>query len=96
MTAPLPFSTRCTVAVPLCERAVWLLFTAYAASLIAARLCFDHLPDRLGGARVAVIFVAGEQGIPIEPRLAETTTELFPNVVEARMAYAWRAKAVKP
>ena len=37
---------------------VWLPFTAYAASLIAARLCFGHLPDRLGGARVAVIFVA--------------------------------------
>ncbi|MDX8480668.1 arabinose transporter [Mesorhizobium sp. VK24D] len=39
---------------------VWLPFTAYAASLIAARLCFGHLPDRLGGARVAAIFVAVE------------------------------------
>ncbi|MER9427172.1 MFS transporter [Mesorhizobium sp. M0482] len=27
---------------------VWLPFTTYAASLIAARLCFGHLPDRLG------------------------------------------------
>ncbi|RUX43000.1 MFS transporter, partial [Mesorhizobium sp. M4A.F.Ca.ET.050.02.1.1] len=32
----------------------------YAASLIAARLCFGHLPDRLGGARVAAIFVTVE------------------------------------
>lgn len=39
---------------------VWLPFTAYAASLIAARLCFGHLPDRLGGARVAAIFVVVE------------------------------------
>ncbi|CDX21730.1 conserved membrane hypothetical protein [Mesorhizobium sp. ORS 3324] len=39
---------------------VWLPFTAYAASLIAARLCFGHLPDRLGGARVAAIFVLVE------------------------------------
>lgn len=39
---------------------VWLPFTAYAVSLIAARLCFGQLPDRLGGARVAAIFVAVE------------------------------------
>jgi len=36
---------------------VWLAFTAYAVSLIAARLVFGHLPDRLGGARVALISV---------------------------------------
>ncbi len=36
---------------------IWLAFTAYAASLIAARLVFGHLPDRLGGARVAFICV---------------------------------------
>jgi MFS family permease len=36
---------------------VWLAFTAYAVSLIAARLFFGHLPDRLGGARVALISV---------------------------------------
>jgi MFS family permease len=36
---------------------VWLAFSAYAASLIVARLAFGHLPDRLGGARVALWFV---------------------------------------
>jgi MFS family permease len=36
---------------------VWLAFTAYAASLIAARVLFGHLPDRLGGARVALVCV---------------------------------------
>jgi MFS family permease len=33
---------------------VWLPFTAYALALIAARLGLGHLPDRIGGARVAV------------------------------------------
>ena len=36
---------------------VWLAFSAYAASLIAARVVFGHLPDRLGGARVALVSV---------------------------------------
>jgi MFS family permease len=36
---------------------VWLAFSAYASSLIVARVAFGHLPDRLGGARVALWFV---------------------------------------
>jgi MFS family permease len=36
---------------------VWLAFSAYASSLIVARLAFGHLPDQLGGARVALWFV---------------------------------------
>jgi MFS family permease len=36
---------------------VWLAFSAYASSLIVARVTFGHLPDRLGGARVALWFV---------------------------------------
>jgi MFS family permease len=36
---------------------VWLAFSAYAASLIVARVAFGHLPDRLGGACVALWFV---------------------------------------
>lgn len=33
---------------------VWLVFSAFAAALVAARLAFGHLPDRLGGTRVAL------------------------------------------
>jgi MFS family permease len=33
---------------------VWLNFTAFACALIAARLFFGHVPDRLGGAKVAL------------------------------------------
>src|SRR3954451_3885329 len=38
---------------------VWLTFTAFAMALVAARLFFGHVPDRLGGAKVALacIFV---------------------------------------
>jgi MFS family permease len=39
---------------------VWLPFSAYAAALIAARLAFGHLPDRIGGARVALLYVLVE------------------------------------
>jgi MFS family permease len=33
---------------------VWLTFTTFAFALVAARLFFGHVPDRLGGARVAL------------------------------------------
>jgi MFS family permease len=36
---------------------IWLLFSAFAISLVAARLFLGHLPDRLGGAKVALISV---------------------------------------
>ncbi|RQS24809.1 MULTISPECIES: arabinose transporter [unclassified Burkholderia] len=35
----------------------WLSFTVFAISFIAARVVFGHLPDKLGGAKVALIFV---------------------------------------
>ena len=34
---------------------VWLVFTAFALALVAARLLFGHVPDRIGGARVALV-----------------------------------------
>ena len=33
---------------------VWLPFTSYAGALIVARLLFGHLPDKIGGAKVAL------------------------------------------
>jgi MFS family permease len=36
---------------------IWLAFSAFAVSLIAARGLLGHLPDRLGGARVALVCV---------------------------------------
>ena len=39
---------------------VWLAFTAYAVALVVARLLFGHLPDRIGGAKVALVCVLVE------------------------------------
>jgi MFS family permease len=39
---------------------VWLPFTAFAAAFMTARIFLGHLPDRLGGARVAIICVLVE------------------------------------
>ena len=36
---------------------VWLAFSSYAVALVIARLLFGHLPDRIGGARVALVCV---------------------------------------
>lgn len=35
----------------------WLSFTAFAVALMLARVLFGSLPDRLGGARTAMIFI---------------------------------------
>jgi predicted MFS family arabinose efflux permease len=34
---------------------VWLLFSAFALALVTARLFLGHLPDRLGGSRIALL-----------------------------------------
>ena len=36
---------------------LWLPFSAFAISLVAARLFFGHMPDKLGGAKVALVSV---------------------------------------
>lgn len=36
---------------------IWLAFSTFATSLVAARLVLGHMPDKLGGARVALICV---------------------------------------
>lgn len=38
-------------------RPVWLGFTAFGAALIVARMICGHLPDRYGGAKIALLFV---------------------------------------
>jgi MFS family permease len=38
----------------------WPAFTAFAAAFIVARILFGHLADRIGGARVALVFLGIE------------------------------------
>ncbi len=38
-------------------RPVWLGFTAFGTALIVARVICGHLPDRYGGAKIALLFV---------------------------------------
>jgi hypothetical protein len=35
---------------------VWLTFSAFAIALVAARLFLGHIPDTLGGAKVALVW----------------------------------------
>jgi MFS family permease len=41
---------------------VWLVFTAFAMALVGARSLLGHLPDRLGGAKVALVCALIEAG----------------------------------
>jgi hypothetical protein len=43
---------------------VWLTFSAFAISLVAARLFLGHVPDTLGGAKVALVCVFVEAAGP--------------------------------
>src|SRR4051812_16274160 len=38
----------------------WIVFTSLSGAFIVGRLLFGHLPDRIGGARIAVVCVAVE------------------------------------
>jgi MFS family permease len=38
----------------------WLAYTAYAVAFILARICFSHLADTIGGAKVALVCVLVE------------------------------------
>jgi MFS family permease len=41
---------------------LWLTFSAFAIALVAARLFLGHTPDRLGGAKIALVCVFIEAG----------------------------------
>jgi MFS family permease len=52
---------------------VWMAFTAFGSALIATRMIAGHLPDRFGGARVALLFVIVQVAGLLLMWLAETT-----------------------
>jgi MFS family permease len=52
---------------------IWLGFSAFSTALIVTRVFFAHLPDRMGGARIAVIFVLIQSAGLVLLWLAHTT-----------------------
>jgi MFS family permease len=67
---------------------VWLAFTAYAVALIAARLLFGHLPDRHGGAKVALVCVLIEVAGLVLMGLATSVTVAASGAALTGLGYA--------
>ena len=55
----------------------WLAFTAVSITFMAGRLLFGHLPDRIGGAKVALVFVLIEAAGQALIWLAPSSTLVF-------------------
>lgn len=67
---------------------VWLAFTAYAAALITARVLLGHLPDRIGGAKVALVSVAVEAAGLALMGMASTITVAATGAALTGLGYA--------
>jgi MFS family permease len=67
---------------------VWLVFTAFAVSLVAARLLLGHLPDRLGGARVALVCASIEAAGLVLISLAKGPTSAAAGAALAGFGYS--------
>lgn len=67
---------------------VWLAFTAYALALILARVLLGHLPDRIGGAKVALPSVVAEAAGLALMGLASTAWVATAGAALAGLGYA--------
>src|SRR6516162_6696670 len=67
---------------------VWFVFTAFAVSLVAARLLLGHAPDQLGGAKVALVCVLVEAAGLALIWLATDRTTAAAGAVLAGFGYA--------
>ncbi|HEX2885053.1 arabinose transporter [Vineibacter terrae] len=67
---------------------VWQAFTAFGVALIAARMLFGHLPDRLGGARIAVVFVLVQSAGLALIGLARSPATAFAGAALAGLGYS--------
>lgn len=66
----------------------WLLFSAFAASLVATRFFLGHVPDKLGGARVALVSIMIEAAGLALIWLAGTGVAAAAGAVFAGLGYA--------
>jgi MFS family permease len=68
--------------------AAWLAFTALSVSFILGRVLFGHLPDRLGGARVALVCVLVETAGMATIWLAPSAAVVFVGAAVAGAGYS--------
>jgi MFS family permease len=66
---------------------VWLPFSAFAGAMIVSRICLGHLPDRIGGARVALISIPIECAGLLLIWLADTPAMAALGAVVAALGY---------
>jgi predicted MFS family arabinose efflux permease len=67
---------------------IWLGFSAFGTALIVTRIFFAHLPDRIGGARIAVIFVLIQSAGLVLLWLAHTTYVAAAGAALAGLGYS--------
>jgi MFS family permease len=67
---------------------LWLAFTALSGAFIAGRVLFGHLPDRIGGARVACICMVVEAGGLVAIWLASNASMAFLGVALSGLGYS--------
>lgn len=66
----------------------WLAFTALAAAFILGRIVFGHLPDRIGGARVALVCVLIEAAGQAIIWIAHTPALVFVGAAVTGLGYS--------
>jgi MFS family permease len=66
----------------------WLAFTALAAAFILGRIVFGHLPDRVGGARVALVCVLIEAAGQAMIWIARTPALVFAGAAVTGLGYS--------
>ncbi|WP_244108474.1 arabinose transporter [Burkholderia anthina] len=67
---------------------VWMAFTAFGVALMLARMLAGHLPDRLGGAKVALVFVVIQAAGLILMWLAKTSSGASAGAALAGFGYS--------
>jgi MFS family permease len=67
---------------------IWLGITAFAAAFMAARAAFGHLPDRIGGAKVASVSIVVEAAGLALIWLASSAGVAFAGAVLTGLGYA--------
>lgn len=69
-------------------RPIWLGFTAFGAALIVARMACGHLPDKFGGAKIALLFVLAQSAGLVVMGLAQNSVVATAGAALAGLGYS--------